>query len=553
MLHVNFMNETVSDELEMLVSQSVGNNATTSALEDMDSGIFAEPLDDDCNAEQDDCIRNADCCEGNATGLTARQQSDTGLNSLAVHPEQSIVPGTRSHEVEHSDALVAESNIIFTQRSRYAYDLSTSAAQATTALPSSSDNAPSSRDRGSTGGLPNWVYCSPFASLSIEVDDVDKELEPRYVMEVSEILRYVERELQGSTRRKVRSPSGFTTGFGNDVGRSEPASFSRLEALDIFLPPSLLEKLRMSINRALSQRGQDLVGIDELRGIITFHVLCASYGRSAKTVAGRDETGCFLHMGVSAKRYWQVWSALNGFKEKRSTTAGSGTQWTDSSLEDNALISEVEQEIAAINRRLLYVPNAIILSLDDDHLRLSSRVMARLTNLRQVNNPVKALGPVCNAICSAFTSVYIAGHYSRPNEQLSDTWTRLVLLLQGAPTQGALILMADAIFAADRGYNCKQSIELVSNKLGSTCFGTHKRSQDFPCVFGEGPIGKRHKGMVVSEKGCRAIYSVKQKIRSRSSRDKFRPPFTARVSRAELLLCTAITNACCLPLNSHWS
>ena len=204
--------------------------------------------------------------------MTARQQSDTGLNSLAGNPEQSIVPGTRSHEVEHSDALVAESNIMFTQ-----------------------------------------------------VDDADKELEPRYVLEVSEILRKVEREVEESTRRKVKSSSGFTTGFENDVGRSEPASFSRLEALDIFSPPSLLEKLRMSINRALYQRGQDLVGIDELRGIIIFHVLCASYRRSAKTVAGRDETGCFLHMGVSAKRYWQVWSALNGFKEKRSTTAGSST------------------------------------------------------------------------------------------------------------------------------------------------------------------------------------------------------------------------------------
>ena len=180
---------------------------------------------------------------------------------------------------------------MFTQRSRYAYDFSTSAAQATTVLPSSLENAPSSRHRGRTGGLPNWVYCSPFASLSIEVDDVDKEVEPRYVLEVSEILRKVEREVQDNTRRKVRLSCGFTTGFGNGVGRSESASFSRLEALNIFLPPSLLEKLRMSIKRALSQRGQDLVGIDELRGIIIFHVLCVSYGRSAKIVAGRDETG----------------------------------------------------------------------------------------------------------------------------------------------------------------------------------------------------------------------------------------------------------------------
>ena len=40
MLHVNFMNETVSDEPERLVSQSFGNNATTPALEDMESEMF---------------------------------------------------------------------------------------------------------------------------------------------------------------------------------------------------------------------------------------------------------------------------------------------------------------------------------------------------------------------------------------------------------------------------------------------------------------------------------------------------------------------------------
>ena len=151
-----------------------------------------------------------------------------------------------------------------------------------------------------------------------------------------------------------------------------------------------------------------------------------------------------------------------------------------------------------------------------------------------MNSPVKSFGPVCNAMCSALASFYIAGHYSRPNEQLIDTWTRLALLPHGAPTQGAFIPMADAIFAADRGYNCKQSIEFVSNKLGSSCFGTHKRSLDFPFVFGEGPIRKRHKGMVVSEKGFRAIWSAKQKIPSGSSRRQvqasvYRESFSGRI------------------------
>lgn len=84
----------------------------------------------------------------------------------------------------------------------------------------------------------------------------------------------------------------------------------------------------------------------------------------------------------------------------------------------SSLITKLEQELAVIHLSLLYVPNSTIFYFDDDHLRaISSRAVSLLTNLRQMNNPAKALGPVCNAMCSALTSSYMAGTLSASAER----------------------------------------------------------------------------------------------------------------------------------------
>ena len=90
-------------------------------------------------------------------------------------------------------------------------------------------------------------------------------------------------------------------------------------------------------------------------------------------------------------------------------------------------------------------------------------------------------------------------------------------LVQGAPTRGAIAPIPDAIFAADRGYNVKETISFINEIIGAPGLGTHKRALDFPHVFGNGPIAKRHKGMPVSEK-CRAIYRAKRKMTAASGR-----------------------------------
>ena len=248
-----------------------------------------------------------------------------------------------------------------------------------------------------------------------------------------------------------------------------------------------------------------------MKSIIIFHTLCASYHSSPKVVASKENRARFLQMGVSARRYKIVWSALCGTGEKRGRLDYSENGWMSRSHSVRAILLDLELDLAAINRRLLYVPGSTIFYLDDDLLRLSSRSVSLLTNLRQINNPDKALNPVSNGLCSALTSVYIAGHYSRRKEEALEIWIRLLQLVQGDPTKGALLPMPDATFASDRGYNCAQSTKFVSNLLGAKTIGTHKRSYEFPFVFGDWPIRKKHKGMVFSEKGCRAVnYATQQ-------------------------------------------
>ena len=157
--------------------------------------------------------------------------------------------------------------------------------------------------------------------------------------------------------------------------------------------------------------------------------------------------------------------------------------WSNRPLRGNALITELEQELASINRSLVYVPGSTIFSLDDDHQRLRCRSVTSLTNLSQLNNPQIALGPVNNAVCSALTSAFIASHYCRPGEKLIHTWQRLAQLIQGAATPGCLRPMPEAVFASDRGYNCKETVSFINETLAATGIGTQEEFRFSICVW----------------------------------------------------------------------
>jgi len=99
-------------------------------------------------------------------------------------------------------------------------------------------------------------------------------------------------------------------------------------------------------------------------------------------------------MGISAKRYFDVWSAICGKRGKRQRVESHDASWSTKPAAVNSLISELEQDMATINRRLAYVPHATIFSLDDGapfatrrkayrHLGATHSALPRSTNKRR--------------------------------------------------------------------------------------------------------------------------------------------------------------------------
>jgi B-box zinc finger len=342
--------------------------------------------------------------------------------------------------------------------------------------------------RTTAEGLPGWRYSSPFANLTVDVDDIDFMLQDRFLVEANTVL---ENALE-------------TCGFE----RSSSKIMSPMTVIQTFLPRHLLEQISAQCNLVLSASEKPAVTPEELLGVFILHMLCASYGESPNTVCSRKEIDFFFQMGISSRRFYEVWSSLSGTRYHRQQVEHlRDGLWATAPRSANSLILSLERGIADVNRHLVYVPGSTVFSLDDDHLRLSSRAVSDMTGLRVTNNPAKALGPVQNSICSALTGLFIAGHHTRRGESLLDVWKCLVCAIQGASSPSALCPMTDAFFAADRGYNCLSVTEFMGS-IGATFIGTYKRSYDYPFVFGDGAISRKHRGVRIAETGSRAVYSA---------------------------------------------
>ena len=154
------------------------------------------------------------------------------------------------------------------------------------------------------GGLESWTYDFACRLVKVAVDDVDSELESRYIWEANRMLENCIRDVQASRFQEENATEG------NNRSRLKP---STLELFEVFLPPFLLEMLRSSINRVLGERrnGRESgrycpVSFDELKGLITPRVLAASYGESPSTMCSTREQDAFLQMGIRADRYKEV-------------------------------------------------------------------------------------------------------------------------------------------------------------------------------------------------------------------------------------------------------
>ena len=205
-----------------------------------------------------------------------------------------------------------------------------------------------------SGGLDGWHYDSPFDEVSVKIDNVNLSLEGRFVKEANTALDRVIADI--SSRKEYRE------------GRDDAATLlTPLSCMQTFVTECLLEKLQYVANRVLHERKKAPTTKKEILGMLILHILCASYNESPTTVCDPLESGHFFQMCLSAARYYDVWGALSGSKEPRATHDYSSTGWSRTANRATTLITEIESEVAAVNRDLLYVQNATVFSLDDDH------------------------------------------------------------------------------------------------------------------------------------------------------------------------------------------
>ena len=52
----------------------------------------------------------------------------------------------------------------------------------------------------------------------------------------------------------------------------------------LFLPETVMQKIRSSVNKVLLAQKKPVVDVDELKGVIILHVLAASYGSPVTTI-----------------------------------------------------------------------------------------------------------------------------------------------------------------------------------------------------------------------------------------------------------------------------
>lgn len=225
-----------------------------------------------------------------------------------------------------------------------------------------------------------WKYLEGNENVSIDLDGVNRKLTSRYISEINSVVHNV---LTTLAEEKVVDDAGQSKFYLQKLP-------SMLDILNFLLPESLLQRVREHINNFLSNERKDLVSSSELLGVLLLHMLCASYGESPAVVCSQHEWNSYLQLGFSVKRYNLILAALSGTLCRKSIIHN-GTYWNSQSSKVSHFVLELEEQLAAINRRLLFNPHSTICSLDDDHLRLSSRAVTDLTSLRSVNNPLKEI------------------------------------------------------------------------------------------------------------------------------------------------------------------
>lgn len=286
-----------------------------------------------------------------------------------------------------------------------------------------------------------------------------------------------------------------------------------LDTLELSFPPLLVDLLVDFANKSLCEDEKEAASPNEFRLCLLAYLRAAVYRTSITRTFSEEEKlwyGLQGRIPVGMHRCLDVLRALGGPQP-----AASEMRWEHRSSETKRFLGLLEERVTSINAQLFLTP-ATILSIDDDHIRQRSRKVAEETHLKIVNNPKKAVGPVQTACSSALTGFFVSGHYSVKGENILATFEQLFMDIQGARHPSDLGPMTELIVAADRGYLSNETVRFIIHDLGASFIGTHKRAHGYPFVYGSSGLATKHRGMVIPEKGGRAVFYATKMSKGRA-------------------------------------
>jgi hypothetical protein len=269
-----------------------------------------------------------------------------------------------------------------------------------------------------------------------------------------------------------------------------------IDTLKLFMQPALLGHLKSFINRSTL----DQISSAELIQFIKVELLLSFYtctpGKFFDVANERHYPSGTA--GITKQRYHEILQAM-GSQPTQSDNASS-TGWSEPLKHDRDLAGAM-QLARTICAAISYVQKVSVLSMDDDLLRLRSRLVESF-GFAQINNPNKGLGTVHHGIVSICTGLFCCGHVGSRGESVLECVQILLLALSGSSILSQAKI--ECILAFDRGYGGTEGEVMAAvTKLGADLAGTAKKIPSFPFTFGKPPVRNQ---VLIPEDGAKSVF-----------------------------------------------
>eukprot|EP00590_Aulacoseira_subarctica_P008761 CAMPEP_0172429160 /NCGR_PEP_ID=MMETSP1064-20121228/49375_1 /TAXON_ID=202472 /ORGANISM="Aulacoseira subarctica , Strain CCAP 1002/5" /LENGTH=278 /DNA_ID=CAMNT_0013174391 /DNA_START=234 /DNA_END=1067 /DNA_ORIENTATION=- len=249
------------------------------------------------------------------------------------------------------------------------------------------------------GGVDSsWKEVETFETV-VAIDDVDIELLSVARAEVKVVLDRLVTKMFG---QKPRVKKKITPG----------------QILKVFFPSNILSTIRAQINQHIA--GPTLQS-DELASLIQIELLLSCYGTTPTSFFSIDNRELYPAASrvMRHDRYAQVLKALS---KSQMSYENVFTGCWNPPMQHERTLAKMMDMVRVLCAEIGYVKEKSILSLDDDLLRLRSKLVQSV-GLSHTNNPAKGLGVVHHGIVSIATGLYlpVGGHIASRGETTEDS------------------------------------------------------------------------------------------------------------------------------------